>query len=313
MGCSAGVGACLQLGVKVCATDQNSTVCNAVPGQPTAETCNGIDDDCDGSSDEGLPLQTWYRDGDADGYGDPGQTRVDCQTSPPSGYAAQAGDCNDTQGDVSPGAPETCNGTDDDCDGTVDEGCCTLECSAVVPGSGSGSGPVAFQATATVTGTNCTGTPSFTWSFGDGASATGQNVTHSYSTAGTFNWTLTVSWQDKVCTRSGTITITRLLTITNPSATGQYETGQLTVALSGTAAEPLKVAPTWRNERTGKYYTMDSGEFVALFPSAEYAARYVTDPAQDPQGRRFLRTTCNAHSIPLCDALAGSLVINAMK
>jgi len=68
-----------------------------------------------------------------------------------------------------------------------------------------------------------------------------------------------------------------------------------------------------RNERTGKYYTMDSGEFVALFPSAEYAARYVTDPAQDPQGRRFLRTTCNAHSIPLCDALAGSLVINAMK
>ena len=61
-----------------------------------------------------------------------------------------------------------------------------------------------------------------------------------------------MSWQDKICTRSGTITITRLLTITNPSATGQYETGQLTVALSGTAAEPLKVAPTWRNEQTGK-------------------------------------------------------------
>jgi len=32
------------------------------------EVCNGFDDDCDGSSDEGLPTETFYVDSDTDGY-----------------------------------------------------------------------------------------------------------------------------------------------------------------------------------------------------------------------------------------------------
>jgi uncharacterized protein (TIGR03382 family) len=39
----------------------------------------------------------------------------------PSGYAAQAGDCDDARELSNPGAVESCNGYDDDCDGEVDE------------------------------------------------------------------------------------------------------------------------------------------------------------------------------------------------
>ena len=39
------------------------------------------------------------------------------------GWSPQAGDCDDSDPDVHPGAPEECNGHDDDCDGGIDEGC----------------------------------------------------------------------------------------------------------------------------------------------------------------------------------------------
>jgi hypothetical protein len=87
------------------------------------EICNGIDDDCDGDIDEGCPVITnYYPDTDGDGYGDPGGTPV---TTPTSGYAANNDDCDDTDGDIHPGANEQCNGVDDDCDGATDEGCVT--------------------------------------------------------------------------------------------------------------------------------------------------------------------------------------------
>ncbi|MCS6798670.1 MAG: VWA domain-containing protein [Myxococcota bacterium] len=66
------------------------------------ETCNGVDDDCDGVVDDGF---------DADGDG---------QTS-------CGGDCDDTQAAVRVGATEACNGVDDDCDGVVDPGCECLD------------------------------------------------------------------------------------------------------------------------------------------------------------------------------------------
>jgi hypothetical protein len=49
--CSVGLGECRRTGTKVCAPNGFGTVCDATPGTPTPETCNGKDDDCDGLVD----------------------------------------------------------------------------------------------------------------------------------------------------------------------------------------------------------------------------------------------------------------------
>ncbi|MES2621974.1 MAG: MopE-related protein, partial [Bacteroidota bacterium] len=86
-----------------------------------AEICNGIDDDCDGTADNGITFTTYYADADGDGYGDASVETSTCDGAP-SGYVSDATDCDDTDGAINPGAAEICNGIDDDCDGTADEG-----------------------------------------------------------------------------------------------------------------------------------------------------------------------------------------------
>ncbi|MFH1464050.1 MAG: putative metal-binding motif-containing protein [Pseudomonadota bacterium] len=81
------------------------------------EVCDGEDNDCDGTIDEGA-MTTWYADHDRDGYGDDGTTQEACDR--PTGYVAEGGDCDDDDASVNPGATERCNGIDDDCDGRVD-------------------------------------------------------------------------------------------------------------------------------------------------------------------------------------------------
>ena len=63
------------------------------PGAP--ESCNGIDDNCDGV----VPWNELDLDGD--------------------GWRICAGDCNDLISSIHPGAPEICNGIDDNCDGVI--------------------------------------------------------------------------------------------------------------------------------------------------------------------------------------------------
>ncbi|MEZ4431958.1 MAG: hypothetical protein R3F65_06050 [bacterium] len=41
-------------GVRVCGADGAGVVCNAAPAAPGVEACNGADDDCDGTADEGV-------------------------------------------------------------------------------------------------------------------------------------------------------------------------------------------------------------------------------------------------------------------
>ncbi|MBN2494321.1 MAG: hypothetical protein JXR96_07020 [Deltaproteobacteria bacterium] len=64
---------------------------------PQGEECNGLDDDCDGLTDEDF-------DRDDDGWSQCG------------------GDCDDSDAEVRPGAEELCDGIDNDCDGDTDEG-----------------------------------------------------------------------------------------------------------------------------------------------------------------------------------------------
>ncbi|MHA7631001.1 RCC1 domain-containing protein [Corallococcus sp. M7] len=83
------------------------------------EVCDGVDNDCDGQVDEGVPTQTWSRDADGDGYGTSAQALQKC--SQPAGYVSNAGDCNDSNASIRPGAAEACDGVDNDCDGATDE------------------------------------------------------------------------------------------------------------------------------------------------------------------------------------------------
>ncbi len=97
--------------------DCDDTAASVHPG--ALEVCNGVDDDCDGTTDED-GTTVFYLDLDGDGHGDPLITTQAC--SPPSSYVDSNDDCDDRDASVYPGADELCNGVDDDCDAEVDEG-----------------------------------------------------------------------------------------------------------------------------------------------------------------------------------------------
>jgi len=103
-------------GYVAAAGDCNDADFRIHPGAP--EVCDDLDSNCDGIRDTDLYL-TFYRDGDGDGFGDARFTARGC--TPPSGYVAVFGDCNDADPAVRPGAPESCDGIDSNCDGITDE------------------------------------------------------------------------------------------------------------------------------------------------------------------------------------------------
>ncbi|MBI3447641.1 MAG: hypothetical protein HY049_01780 [Acidobacteria bacterium] len=89
-------------------------------GDPVADTwdypgteflCDGLDDNYNGSIDEGC-------DDDLDGYCDAAMTVV----GSPAVCSLGAGDCDDTNPSIHPSATETCDGKDNDCDLVVDDG-----------------------------------------------------------------------------------------------------------------------------------------------------------------------------------------------
>jgi len=98
-------------------TDCNDNDASVHPG--AAEVCDGLDNNCNESIDEGL-LATFYEDQDGDGFGNAGST-VDACTQP-TGYVTNGDDCNDGAQNSFPGGTEICNdGLDNDCNGLVDD------------------------------------------------------------------------------------------------------------------------------------------------------------------------------------------------
>ncbi len=82
---------------------------------------------------------------------------------------------------------------------------CTVSCNATVPSSGSPGSAISFQASATVSG--CSSAPTYAWSFGDGQTSAQQNAVHTYTSAGTYSWSLTVVVNGVACSKNGSITI----------------------------------------------------------------------------------------------------------
>ncbi len=82
------------------------------------ETCNSVDDNCNGSVDDGLTL--YYTDADSDGYGSETATGS-CTHS--AGTVSSNTDCNDASSSIHPGGTEICDAgsADEDCDGLVND------------------------------------------------------------------------------------------------------------------------------------------------------------------------------------------------
>jgi MYXO-CTERM domain-containing protein len=120
----------------------------------TDETCDGVDEDCDGLVDEGF-------DTDADGY-------TICGTRTDGGTDLTRVDCDDDASSVHPGAAELCNLVDDDCDGEIDPGCDCTDGDAV--GCGSEVGACAAGTSTCVSGAwgSCTGAVTATHETCDG-------------------------------------------------------------------------------------------------------------------------------------------------
>jgi len=105
-------------------------ICTAVGDDPEDEDCDGLIDDDDHSLDT-TTRSSWYPDSDGDGFGDPDEEQLAC--TEPADHGSDDSDCDDTDAEVYPGAPERCgNGLIDDCDSTTAdaEAVCDLDTDA---------------------------------------------------------------------------------------------------------------------------------------------------------------------------------------
>jgi hypothetical protein len=104
-----GIGACAAEGVKSCDPTGSATICEGMPAAAGEESCNGIDDDCDGTNDEGFGVGGFCE------VGVGSCKRNGATICSPDGQVG----CS-----VNPGIPsdELCNGIDDNCNGEIDEG-----------------------------------------------------------------------------------------------------------------------------------------------------------------------------------------------
>jgi hypothetical protein len=118
--CGSDIGIC-QAGLQICSNQSRWSECLANI-LPVNETCNNLDDDCDGNVDEGFDFNNDTRidnnetfDYDDDGYF---PRRLIMRDMNCTGYNVY--DCNDMNSSIHPYAREIINGVDDNCDNETD-------------------------------------------------------------------------------------------------------------------------------------------------------------------------------------------------
>ena len=103
------------IGYSMINDDCDDQLNSVYPGAP--EICDGLDNNCNGSFDDGLIFTTYYLDADADSYGNPSVSLSLCSSQ--FGYVLDNTDCDDSNFEAYPGAIEILNnGIDENCDGT---------------------------------------------------------------------------------------------------------------------------------------------------------------------------------------------------
>ncbi|NTX38037.1 hypothetical protein HUA78_26685 [Myxococcus sp. CA033] len=94
---------------------------NIAPNKP--EVCDNFDNNCDGNTDEGHD-KNWYKDVDQDGVVGANSVVTQCDR-PDDSYRNrlqnEVFDCNDADGNNTPGKVELCDNADNNCDQNVDE------------------------------------------------------------------------------------------------------------------------------------------------------------------------------------------------
>ncbi len=103
-------------GAMQCGDDCDDT--SAATHPTSVEVCDGRDDDCDGTTDEGV-LLAGFADLDGDLHGDPAAPREACPGA--RGFSTLDDDCDDEDNHVHAAQVEICDGRDNDCNGAVDD------------------------------------------------------------------------------------------------------------------------------------------------------------------------------------------------
>ncbi len=124
---------------------------------------------------------------------------------------------------------------------------CSLACDAAAPAGASAGQAVAF--TGSASGPWCAGSPVFDWNFGDGSThSSEQNPSHVYAAAGAYHWSLGVTAEDQVCSKSGTVTVV------NPPV----------ITLVKKASPPFKLVVTGSNLQNGIRVFIDGTEWTSV-------------------------------------------------
>jgi M6 family metalloprotease-like protein len=108
---------------------------------------------------------------------------------------------------------------------------CALSCAASASPD-TGHAPLSVQFSGSVTNPGCSGSPLYSWAFGDGATSADENPVHVYPAEGSYPWTLTVSQNGKTCTQSGTVAVLAPLKPGDCDGNGTISIGEVQKAIN---------------------------------------------------------------------------------